>query len=108
MANPNMTDLQLINVTLLSAIRNCANQDPTDACYKFNIRSADLPYWKNLTTDKMFAIAANMDECLFTIRPDIYEILNLQPQLAALIATARGTGTQRHQPLLANGHKQVV
>lgn len=88
-----ISDVQLINLTLLLAIQNSLNQDPTSACYKFHLQLEDMSHVKNLSFEQIHSIVANVDQCLFCLRPEILDILNLPPNLAGILATVRNTET---------------
>lgn len=86
-----ISDVQLINLTLLLAIQNSLNQDPTSACYKFHLRTEDMSHMKDLGFEQIQAIVANIDQCLFCLRPELLDILHLPPSLAGILTAVRNT-----------------
>jgi len=86
-----ISDVQLINLTLLLAIHSSANKDPISACYKFNLRTEDISRIKDLGLEQIQAIVANVDQCLFCLRPEILDIFRTPPNLAGVLAAVRRT-----------------
>src|SRR5262249_23153956 len=82
-------DLQLLNYTLMLMVCASVNRDPTGACYQFNFRAGDVAYFKSLPVERIQAIVANVDQCLFTVRKDLLEIIDLPPGLAGVLTAVR-------------------
>lgn len=82
-------DIQLINLTLLLAIYANVNRDPAAACYQFNLRAEDVSYFKDLGIERIQSLVASVDQCLFTFRKDLLDLLAAPPGLAGVLAAVR-------------------
>lgn len=81
------SELQLINLSTLLAIRDGIRRDPVSTCCQYGIAADATPFFSELSTDRIISIVANFgDECLFPPRPDLLSLLRLPPSLTGAVA----------------------
>jgi len=81
------SELQIINLSTLLAIRDGIKHDPVSTCCQFGIAADAVPFFSELSTDKIFVIVANVgNECLFPPRPDLLSLLRLPMSLTGSVA----------------------
>ena len=81
--------IQLFNATLLLAIQQSVQQDPADACYQFHLNAKTLATFQGLSFERIQALVANLDQCLFEPRVELLALLNAPPGLAGVLAGVR-------------------
>jgi hypothetical protein len=81
------SELQLINLSTLLAIRDGIKRDPVSTCCQFGIAADAASFFSELSTDRIIVIVANFgNECLFPPRPDLISLLRLPVSLTESVA----------------------
>lgn len=63
-----IADVQLVNFTLLLAIRKTLIHEPGSTSRLFDLSPNDVPHFRNLGVGAIEALVANVGQCLFTFR----------------------------------------
>lgn len=88
MNNIQLSDIQLLNFSMLITLRDGIKRDMVSACCKFGLRADQAEFFSNLSIDQILVSVANMgDECLFPPRQDLMSLLELPPPLAGPITS---------------------
>jgi hypothetical protein len=87
--NVQLSEVQLVNLSALLAIRDGIKRDPTSTCCQFGIGADETTFFMELLTDRIYGIVASIGhECLFPPRPDLLSLLRLPLPLTSPIAAA--------------------
>lgn len=90
-----LSDVQLLNLSVLMTIQASIKKDPLAACYKFNLRDDQAHRVEGLGQQQLQAIVANRgQESLFKLRDDFWQLLDAPPGLQGPLATVRKTETR--------------
>jgi hypothetical protein len=85
-----LSDVQYINLSVLTAIKSGLQQDKVATCCKFALDAAQAELLSKLRTDQIWAIVANVGHtCLFPPRHDLHSLLQTPLPLAGPLATVR-------------------
>jgi hypothetical protein len=88
--NTLLSEIQLINLSALIAIRDGINRDAVTTCNQFGIEADAVKFLSALSTDQILGIVANFgNECLFRPRSDLLTVLQLPLPLIDSIAAVR-------------------
>ena len=89
-----LSDVQLLNLSVLMTIHASIKKDPVAACYRFNLRDDQARRVEGLGQQQLQAIVANRgNESLFKLRDDFWPLLDAPPGLHVPLATVRFGGT---------------
>ena len=89
-----LSDVQLLNLSVLMTIQASIKRDPVAACYRFNLRDEQAQRVEGLGQQQLQAIVANRgEESLFKLRDDFWPLLDAPPGLQAPLSTVRFGGT---------------
>ena len=90
----NVSDVQLLNLSVLLTIQASIKRDPVTACYRFNLRDDQARRIAGLGQQQLQAIVANRgDVSLFKLRDDFWPLLDAPPGLQVPLSTVRFPGT---------------
>jgi len=90
-----LSDVQLLNLSVLMTIQASIKQDPVAACYKFNLRDDQAHRVAGLGQQHLQAIVANRGhESLFNLRDDFWQLLDAPPGLQGPLSTVRKAETR--------------
>jgi hypothetical protein len=89
-----LSDVQLLNLSVLMTIQASIKRDPVTACYRFNLRDDQAQRVEGLGQQQLQAIVANRgEESLFKLRDDFWPLLDAPPGLQVPLSTVRFAGT---------------
>ena len=89
-----LSDVQLLNLSVLMTIQASIKKDPVAACYRFNLMDDQARRVEGLGQQQLQAIVANRgDESLFKLRDDFWLLLDAPPGLQVPLSTVRFAGT---------------
>lgn len=100
MADTRVSDIALINLGFLLALKEALVRDPAQACYQFRLHPSDAAVIGELGFDALESLALGMDESIVTLRytgADLRDLLKTPPPLRNIFATLR----ELVEPLLA-------
>ena len=87
-----LSDVQLVNLSMLITMRDNIKHDPVSACCRFGLRAEQARFFGDLPVEHILAMVANAgQECLFPPRQDLLELLKLPMPLAGPIMSVRPT-----------------
>ena len=90
MSHVQLSDVQYINLSLLTAIKISILHDKVGSCCKFGLDAAQAEYLANLSADQIWAIVANVGPAsLFPPRHDLLKVLQTPLPLAGPLAAVR-------------------
>ena len=90
MSHVQLSDVQYINLSLLTAIKISTLHDKVGACCKFGLDAAQAEYLASLSADQIWAIVANVGPAsLFPPRHDLLKLLQTPLPLAGPLAAVR-------------------
>lgn len=85
-----LSDVQLVNLSMLITMRDNIKRDPVSACCTFGLRAEQASVFGDLPIDHILAMVANVgQECLFPPRDDLLTLLKLPVPLAGPITSVR-------------------
>ena len=88
-----LSDVQLLNLSVLMTIQASIKKDPVAACYRFNLRDDQAQRFEGLGQQQLQAIVANRgDESLFKLRDDFWPLLDAPLGLQVPLSTVRFAG----------------
>jgi hypothetical protein len=99
-ADTRVSDIALINLGFLLALKEAIARDPAQACYQFRLQPNDAAVIGELGFDALESLALGLDESIVTLRytgEDLRDLLRTPPALRNIFATLR----QLVEPLLA-------
>jgi hypothetical protein len=99
-ANAQLSDIALINLGFLLALKEAVVRDPVQASYQFRLQPSDAAAIGELGFDALESLALGLDESIVTLRytgQDLRDLLKTPPPLRNIFATVR----QQVEPLLA-------
>lgn len=95
-----LSDVQLINLSMLMTIRDNIKRDLVSACCKFGLHADQARFFGDLSIDRILAIVANIgQECLFPPREDLLALLSLPAPLTGPITLVHPPHTAVSSPL---------
>jgi hypothetical protein len=92
MANARVSDIALINLGFLLALKEAVVRDPAQACYQFRLHPSDAAVIGDLGFDALESLALGLDESIVTLRytgEDLRDLLRTPPALRNIFATVR-------------------
>ena len=92
MANARVSDIALINLGFLLALKEAVVRDPVQACYQFRLHPNDAAVIGDLGFDALESLALGLDESIVTLRytgEDLRDLLTTPPALRNIFATVR-------------------
>jgi hypothetical protein len=101
-ANAQLSDIALINLGFLLALKEAVVRDPVQASYQFRLQPSDAAAIGELGFDALESLALGLDESIVTLRytgQDLRDLLKTPPPLRNIFATVR----QQVEPLLSRG-----
>jgi hypothetical protein len=85
-----LNDVQTLNFTILSLMRDAARSDPASACCRFGLNSEQLKAVSELTPADVIQIACSMGNVLlFAPRDDMGALLKAPRTVLPILASAR-------------------
>ena len=95
-----LSDVQLLNLSVLMTLLASIKKDPVVACYQFNLRDDQARRLEALGQQQLQAVVANRgDESLFNLRDDFWPLLDAPPGLQGPLSTVRLAETR---PIVAD------
>lgn len=95
----NLSDVQLLNLSVLMTIQASIKRDPVAACYKFNLAADQAHRIEDLRQEQLQAIVANRGpESLFNLRDDFWQLLTAPPGLHGVLSTVRLSAAVQNTP----------
>lgn len=90
MSTVQLSDVQLVNLSMLITMRDNIKRDPVSACCKFGLHAEQARFFGDLSIEHILAMVANVgQECLFPPRDDLLALLKLPVPLAGPIMSVR-------------------
>ena len=90
MTTVQLTDMQLVNLSMLITLRDNIKRDAVAACCKFGLHAEQAQFVGNLSIEHILAAVANVgQECLFPPREDLLALLKLPAPLAGPMTLVR-------------------
>lgn len=90
MSTVQLSDVQLVNLSMLITLRDSIKRDPVAACCKFGLHAEQARFFADLSIEHILAIVANVgQECLFPPREDLLALLKLPVPLAGSMTSVR-------------------
>ena len=92
MANARVSDIALINLGFLLALKEAVVRDPVQACYQFRLHPSDAAVIGDLGFDALESLALGLDESIVTLRytgQDLCDLLKTPPALRNIFASVR-------------------
>ena len=85
-----LSDVQLLNLSVLMTMQASVKKDPVAACFKFNLSSDEAARIDGLRYEQVQAIVANRGhESLFKLREDLWQLLDTPPGLQGPLSMVR-------------------
>jgi len=91
-ANAHVSDIALINLGFLLALKEAVVRDPVQACYQFRLQPSDAAVIGELAFDALESLALGLDESIVTLRytgQDLRDLIQTPPALRNIFATVR-------------------
>jgi hypothetical protein len=89
-----LSDVQLLNLSILLTLQANIKKDPVAACFKFNLSVEEGTRVESLGQQQLQAIVANRgEESLFKLRDDFWPLLDAPPGLQVPLSAVRFAGT---------------
>lgn len=90
MSHVQLSDIQYINLSVLTAIKIGVQHDKVEACCKFSLDAAQAELIGGLNAEQIWAIVANVGPTtLFPPRQDLLNLLQMPLPLTGLLAAVR-------------------
>ena len=92
MPDTRVSDIALINLGFLLALKEAVVRDPVQACYQFRLHPNDAAVIGELGFDALESLALGLDESLVTLRytgADLRDLIRTPPALRNIFATVR-------------------
>lgn len=92
MANSHVSDIALINLGFLLALKEAVVRDPVQACFQFRLKPGDATLIAELGFDVLESLALGLDESIVTLRytgQDLRDLIKTPPALRNIFATVR-------------------
>lgn len=87
-AHVQFSEVQLLNLSYLTAMQACSHKDPVAASCKYGLSAEQAQQVAELDREKILDLVANFGhECLFTPRDDLLRLLTLPPSLVATFSS---------------------
>lgn len=85
-----LSEIQLLNLSALLAIRDGINRDAVATCCQFGLEAGAVNFLSKLSTDQILGFVANFgNESLFLPRSDLVTLLQLPLPLTESVAAVR-------------------
>ena len=85
-----LSDVQLLNLSVLMTVQAGIKKDPIAACYKFNLSAEQASRIEKLGQEQLQAIVANRaQESLFSLREDFWHLVDAPAGLHGPLSTVR-------------------
>ena len=85
-----LSDVQLLNLSVLMTIQASVKKDPVTTCFKFNLSADEAARIDGLRQEQLQAIVANRGhESLFKLREDFWDLLDTPPGLQGALSRVR-------------------
>jgi hypothetical protein len=87
-----LSDIALINLGFLLALKEAVVRDPAQACYQFRLHPSDAATIGELGFDALESLALGLDESIVTLRytgKDLRDLIKTPPALRNIFATLR-------------------
>jgi hypothetical protein len=85
-----MSDVQALNFSFLTLVRDAAREDLAIACCRFGLPVEQLKAISELSPAAVMQIVASMgDEALFAPRDDLGKLLTVPPAVLPVVSSAR-------------------
>lgn len=85
-----LTDVEWINLSMLTAIRAELQHDRAATCCKFALNATQADYLKRLSLDDVYSLVIHIgNTTLFPPRPDLVTLFNTPRPLAGPLALVR-------------------
>src|SRR6266550_4336330 len=85
-----LSDVQLLNLSVLMTIQVSVKKDPVTTCFKFNLSADEAARIDGLRQEQLQAIVANRGhESLFKLREDFWDLLDIPPGLQGTLSRVR-------------------
>lgn len=98
-------DVQLINLAVILAVQADMRRNPAEACFKYNLCAADVPFFESLGADQLWALVGNLNQCIFQLRPELLRLAIVPPGMAGIMALASRPATKDSIGLSRFPHK---
>ena len=90
MSTIHLSDVQLVNLSMLITMRDNIKRDVVSACCRFGLHAEQARFLGDLPVEHILAMVANAGhECLFPPRQDLLDLLKLPVPLAGPIMSVR-------------------
>jgi len=90
MSTVQLSDVQLVNLSMLLTMRDNIKRDPVSACCKFGLHAEQARFFGDLSIEQILATVANVgEECLFPPREDLLALLKLPVPLTGPMTSVR-------------------
>jgi hypothetical protein len=92
MANLRVSDVALINLGFLLALKEAVVRDPVQASYQFRLHPSDAAIIGELGFDALESLALGLDQSIVTLRytgQDLRDLVKTPPALRNIFATVR-------------------
>ncbi|HEV3239742.1 MAG TPA: hypothetical protein VG429_05020 [Casimicrobiaceae bacterium] len=92
MPDTRVSDIALINLGFLLALKEAVVRDPVQACYQFRLHPSDAAVIGELGFDALESLALGLDESIVTLRytgADLRDLIKTPPALRNIFATVR-------------------
>ena len=90
-----VSDVEMINLTLMLALRAAVVESPTQASYQYDLGPEEVAFFASLDLATIHVLVANVDRCLFRLRPGLPQLAAVPPGLASVLAVVRNGQGQR-------------
>ena len=97
-ANTHVSDIALINLGFLLALKEAVVRDPVQACFQFRLKPGDAAVIAELGFDALESLALGLDESIVTLRytgQDLRDLIKTPPALRNIFATVRELSSRR-------------
>ena len=84
-----LPDLSILNLIYLLKIQSDANKDAVQACYRYGMHRDEMARIRDIAVDRIAALAANLDQSLFSIRTELPDIADAPPALSGMLGSVR-------------------
>jgi hypothetical protein len=90
MSTVQLSDVQLVNLSMLITMRDSIKRDFVSACCKFGLHAEQAKLFAEMSIEQILATVANVgQECLFPPREDLLQLLVVPVPLAGPITSVR-------------------
>jgi len=90
-----VSDVEMINLTLMLALRAAVEKSPAQASYQYDLLPEEAAFVASLDLATIRVLVANVDRCFFRLRPGLPQLAAVPPGLASVLAVVRDGQAQR-------------